>query len=132
MNIGDVAAITGLTAKMIRYYETNGLMRKPERTTRGYRAFTRSDVDRLQFIHCALELGLRPTQIRQLLLLWDDRKRNGAKLKNVARGYLAQFEKKAAHLTDMIATLDQYVDAKAARSDTPVLVKRHSATTPRS
>lgn len=128
MNIGDVAAITGLSAKMIRYYETNGLMRKPERTTRGYRAFTRSDVDRLQFIHCALELGLRPTQIRQLLLLWDDRKRNTVKLTNIARGYLVQFEKKAAHLNDMIATLSRYVDAKAARSHTPVLIKRRETT----
>lgn len=129
MNIGDVVALTGLSAKMIRHYETNGLMRTPARNTRGYRAFSRGDVDRLKFIHCARELGLTTKEIRHLLLLWDDRKRGRAKLNAIARDYLSQFERKAAHLADMIATLNQYADARTSRSDTPLLIKRRDTQT---
>ena len=131
MNIGDVVAMTGFSAKMIRHYEINGLMRTPGRTKRGYRTYSHDDVHRLQFIQCARELGLTCQEVRDLLLLWDDRKRSSAKLKSIARDYVARFEKKYTHLADMIATLNNYVDARAPRSDTPVLIKRHGGTTSR-
>ena len=91
MNIGDVVAMTGFSAKMIRHYEINGLMRTPGRTKRGYRTYSHDDVHRLQFIQCARELGLTCQEVRDLLLLWDDRKRSKteehcARLRRPVRG----------------------------------------------
>ncbi len=44
MNIGEAAAASGVSAKMIRYYERTGLIDPAERTASGYRVYTSSDV----------------------------------------------------------------------------------------
>ena len=56
MNIGDVADLSGLPAKTIRYYEDIGLV-EPLRSANGYRSFRQSDVHKLAFLGRARALG---------------------------------------------------------------------------
>ena len=78
MNIGDVAKATGISAKMIRYYEDTGLIRAALRTYSGYRVYTENDVQTLRFVRRARDLGFTVKQIDDLLTLWRDRDRASA------------------------------------------------------
>ena len=83
MNIGDVAARSGLPAKTIRYYEEIGLIR-PLRSDNGYRAFRDSDLHKLAFIGRARGLGFSIEECRKLLALYDDRQRASSDVKALA------------------------------------------------
>ncbi len=75
MNIGQAAAASGISAKMIRHYETIGLIEAAERTGSGYRVYTQKDVETLRFIRRSRDLGFQVEQIKELLALWRDRNR---------------------------------------------------------
>ena len=122
MNIGDVAARSGLPAKTIRYYEEIGLIR-PLRSDNGYRAFRDSDLHKLAFIGRARGLGFSIEECRMLLALYDDRSRASADVKALALTHLADMERKIAELRAMQATLQALVTACAGdqRPDCPIL-----------
>ena len=71
MQIGDLASRTGVTAKTVRYYESIGLMKEPERTSSGYRRYDNSAVERLRFIRDAQATGLSLSEIQSVLELKD-------------------------------------------------------------
>ncbi|MFA7667574.1 MAG: MerR family transcriptional regulator, partial [Burkholderiaceae bacterium] len=73
MNIGEASRASGVSAKMIRYYEQIGLTPPAQRTDSGYRAYTGTDIHRLQFIRRARDLGFAVTEIAELLNLWNDK-----------------------------------------------------------
>ncbi len=105
MNIGDIANATGISAKMIRYYEDIGLIRPAMRTLSGYRVYSDNDLQTLRFVRRARDLGFTVKQIDDLLTLWRDRSRASADVKQIALGHVAALEKKMQELKDMSDTL---------------------------
>ena len=105
MNIGDVAKATGISAKMIRYYEDTGLIRAALRTYSGYRVYSENDIQTLRFVRRARDLGFTVKQIDDLLTLWRDRERASADVKQIALRHVAELEKKMRELSEMTETL---------------------------
>lgn len=122
MNIGDVAARSGLPAKTIRYYEDIGLI-KPHRSANGYRSFRDSDLHKLAFLGRARALGFSIEDCRTLLALYEDETRASADVKRLAREHLERIEAKIADLQSMRDTLTELVDCCAGdnRPDCPIL-----------
>jgi len=122
MNIGDVAALSGLPAKTIRYYEEIGLV-APARGENGYRSFAERDLHRLAFLARARSLGFSLDDCRSLLALYDDRGRASADVKEIARGHLDRIERKIAELETLRTTLSHLVERCQGddRPDCPIL-----------
>lgn len=109
MNIGDAAAASGVSAKMIRHYEELGLIPKARRTTSGYRMYTDADVHTLRFIRQARDLGFSTKQINALLGLWRDRRRPSSKVRLLAQEHIHELDRKLADMHAMKATLEHLV-----------------------
>lgn len=110
MIIGDAAKASGVSAKMIRYYESVGLIPEAARTDAGYRVYTDSEVHTLRFIRRARDLGFSVKAIAQLLALWQDRSRASADVKDFALGHVKELHEKIAELEAMANTLQHLAD----------------------
>jgi MerR family copper efflux transcriptional regulator len=106
LNIGDAAAASGVSAKMIRHYESIGLIPKAKRTASGYRSYSASDVHTLRFVRQARNLGFPIAQIENLLGLWQDRRRPSRKVKELALVHVKELEERIRELEDMKRTLE--------------------------
>src|SRR5690606_39014187 len=98
MNIGKASTASGVSAKMIRYYEQAGLIPEADRSASGYRIYGDADVHRLRFIRRARELGFGMPAITDLLGLWNDRSRRSADVKRLARAHIADLEERIGKL----------------------------------
>lgn len=105
MNIGQAAAASGVSAKMIRYYESIGLIAAPARTESGYRVYASDEVHTLRFVRRTRMLGFSIEEARELLALWRDRGRASADVKRVALQHVRDLEAKIAELQAMAGTL---------------------------
>ena len=122
MNIGDAAAASGVSAKMIRHYESIGLI-AAARSGNGYRVYADRDVAVLRFIRHARDLGFPLEDIRRLLMLWQDRGRASAEVKRLALAHVEALESKAESLRTMAASL-RHLAAHChgdSRPDCPIL-----------
>lgn len=98
MNIGQVSDASGISSKMIRYYESKGLISTASRTDSGYRQYSQSDIQTLRFIKRSRELGFSLDRIKTLLSLWQDRSRHSSDVKQLAQGYIAELDQDIAKL----------------------------------
>ena len=105
MNIGQAASATGISAKMIRYYESIGLIGPATRTESGYRVYSEHDLHTLRFVRRARDLGFSVEQMHELLALWRDRGRARADVKRIALSHVEGLERKAAELQQMADSL---------------------------
>ena len=123
MNIGQAARASGVSAKMIRYYEQIGLVRPANRTDSNYRSFEPRDVNELRFIRRARGLGFSVEEIASLLSLWRDRSRPSREVKAIAERHLADLEARIAEMRGMADTLKELSDCCAGddRPDCPIL-----------
>jgi Cu(I)-responsive transcriptional regulator len=109
MNIGQAAKATGVSAKMIRHYEEVGLLPAASRTGSGYRQYGQSDVQSLRFVRHARDLGFSIGQIRELLGLWQNRKRSSRQVRALAQAHIEELDEKLRELQAMKATLEHLV-----------------------
>jgi MerR family copper efflux transcriptional regulator len=123
LNIGDAARASGVTAKMIRHYESIGLVKAARRTEAGYRLYSEQDVRVLQFIHRGRALGFSLEQIGDLLALWEDKHRASADVRAMALAHIAELDRKIAEMAAMRRTLESLAASCHGdeRSDCPIL-----------
>jgi MerR family gold-responsive transcriptional activator of gol and ges genes len=123
MNIGKASLATGVSAKMIRYYETVGLIRPSERTESNYRDFSERDLNDLRFIRRARSLGFSVEEIGRLLSLWRDRNRPSREVKALAEKHVADLDSRIKEMQAMADTLRNLSHCCAGddRPDCPIL-----------
>ena len=105
MTIGQAAKSSAVSAKMIRHYESIGLLSKAQRTQSGYRLYDKSDVHTLRFIQRARSLGFPLETIRTLLALWRNRRRSSAQVKELSMRHVDDLERKIVEMQAMVRTL---------------------------
>ena len=123
MQIGEASKATGVSAKMIRHYETIGLIPAADRRDSNYRDYGAEDVHRLGFIRRARDLGFSIEEIRDLLRLWADRNRSSRDVKEVTKAHLRELDAKIALLGEMRATLAHLIHCcdGGDRPDCPII-----------
>nr|WP_314583741.1 Cu(I)-responsive transcriptional regulator [uncultured Pseudomonas sp.] len=123
MNIGQAAKSSGLSAKMIRYYESIGLLQAANRTDSGYRLYSTNDLHTLAFIKRSRDLGFSLEEVGKLLTLWQDRARASADVKALAHKHIVELNQKIEELAGLRDTLQDLVEHCQGndRPDCPIL-----------
>lgn len=121
--IGEAARQSGVSAKMLRHYESLGLLGDVARTDSGYRQYTGADVHTLRFIKRSRDLGFSMAEIAELVGLWHNRGRASASVKRIAQKHLQELDARIAAMQAMQRTLqDLLLHCHGdARPDCPIL-----------
>lgn len=125
LNIGQAAAQSGVSAKMIRHYESLGLLPTVHRTDAGYRQYGEKQVHTLRFIRRARALGFSMAEIAELLKLWQNKRRASADVKRIALAHVADLERRIAEMEAMKLTLGHLAHCCQgnSRPDCPILTE---------
>lgn len=118
MNIGQASNASGVSTKMIRYYDEIGLVRPSGRTDSNYREYDEREVNELRFIKRARTLGFSVAEIMQLLSLWRDRQRPSREVKAIADRHIADLDARIAEMLAMADTL-RHLSRRCAGDDRP-------------
>lgn len=123
MNIGDAAKASGASAKMIRHYETLGLLKRARRSLGGYRLYDENDVHTLRFIRRSRDLGFSMADVGRLLGLWQNRRRASAEVRRIAQAHIADLDRRIAEMQELRRTLEHLVEHCRGdqRPDCPIL-----------
>ena len=108
-NVGEAAKLSNVSAKMVRHYESLGLLPTVSRTDAGYRQYTDKEVHTLRFIRRSRDLGFSMAEIGELLALWQNRRRPSSSVKRIASEHVAALDAKMAEMAAMRKTLQHLV-----------------------
>jgi MerR family copper efflux transcriptional regulator len=123
LNIGEAARRSGVSAKMVRHYESLGLLPAVHRTESGYRQYGDREVHTLRFIRRARDLGFSMAQIGDLLKLWQNRRRTSHEVHRIAQQHVDELTRKLQEMEAMRRTLQHLIDCCHGdeRPDCPIL-----------
>lgn len=123
VDIGEASRASGVSIKMIRHYETLGLLGEVPRTSANYRVYGATHVHTLRFIARSRKLGFSMEEIGELLALWQDRQRSSAAVKRIAAQHIADLKQRIDALQGMVSTLSELTSCCAgdARPECPIL-----------
>jgi len=123
VNIGEAAARSGVSAKMVRHYEALGLIAGVARRNNGYRQYSERDIHTLQFIKRARDLGFSMAEIAELVSLWQNRRRTSASVKRIAQAHADDLGKRIEAMQAMQKTLATLIHCCHGdqRPDCPIL-----------
>ncbi|KAB2900922.1 MAG: Cu(I)-responsive transcriptional regulator [Burkholderiaceae bacterium] len=121
--IGTAARRAGVSARMVRHYESLGLLSPVARTDSGYRQYTEADVHALRFIRRGRDLGFSMDEIATLLGLWQDKGRASSQVKRIAQAHIDDLSQRIAAMQAMQRTLQSLVGCCHGdeRPDCPIL-----------
>lgn len=130
MNIGQIAGASGVSAKMIRYYESIGLIPPASRTENGYRVYNMADVSTLRFVKRARTLGFSIERIEVLVGLWKEKYRASADVKRIALAHVMELQAKIEELVVMSEALQDLAAScdGSERPECPILRDLEGAT----
>lgn len=122
-SIGQAAARSGVSTKMIRHYEAIGLLPKVARADSGYRQYTESDVRTLRFVRRARALGFGMAEIAELLALWQNKRRASSQVKRIALAHAVDLSRRGEELQSMRRSLVRLADCCRGdqRPDCPII-----------
>ncbi len=106
VNIGQASARSGVSAKMVRHYESLGLLGRVARTDSNYRQYSEADVHTLRFIRRARDLGFSMADITELVSLWQNPRRRSASVLRITERHLQALQERIAALQSMARTLE--------------------------
>ena len=123
LNIGEAALRSGVSAKMVRYYESLGLLAKVARSDAGYRQYGDNEIHTLRFIRRSRDLGFSMAEIADLLKLWQNRRRASADVKRIALAHVADLQRRMDEMAAMKKTLARLAACCRGdeRPDCPIL-----------
>lgn len=132
MNIGQASEASGVSAKMIRYYESTGLISTAHRTESGYRQYSSKDIQTLRFVKRSRDLGFSLERIKTLLSLWSDGGRHSSDVKDLANQYIAELDRDIDNLRAIRHELKHLADCCSGddRPDCPILEGLASTSVP--
>lgn len=106
MDIGRASKASGVSVKMIRHYESIGVLPAVPRTLANYRIYGDNEIHMLRFIRRARALGFSMEDIRELVGLWRNRSRSSAAVKKIAGKHTQELKRKIAELEGMVGVLE--------------------------
>jgi MerR family transcriptional regulator, copper efflux regulator len=123
VSISRAAALSGISAKMVRHYESLGLLPRVARTDSGYRQYTEADIHTLRFIKRSRDLGFSMAEIGELVTLWQNRRRTSASVKRIAQKHVDELATRIEAMQAMQRTLHQLLHLCHGdeRPDCPIL-----------
>ena len=123
VNIGLAAERSGVSAKMVRHYESLGLLPRVQRTDSGYRQYTAADVQTLCFIKRSRDLGFSMAEITELVGLWQNRRRASSSVKRIAQKHVDELTQRIEAMQSMHRTLSSLLQCCQGdeRPDCPIL-----------
>ena len=123
VNIGDASKRSGVSAKMIRHYESLNLLASVARSDNGYRKYGERDIHTLRFIKRARDLGFSMAEIAELVSLWLNRRRASASVKRIAQTHADDLTRRIGEMQAMQQALSNLIRCCHGdqRPDCPIL-----------
>jgi len=132
MNIGEAARLSGVSAKMVRHYESLGLLPQVQRSDSGYRQYNGAEVHTLRFIKRSRELGFSIAEIAELVSLWQNRRRASTNVRRIAQKHADELAQRINAMQAMQDTLAHLIACCHGdeRPDCPILDDLSGAAAP--